>query len=277
MCKSVKALLVDDEPLALRGLELRLSKIEDVDVVGCCVNGRDAVSATVSLKPDIVFLDIQMPVLDGFDVLGQMVSRGDLDPLIIFVTAYDEHAVKAFRANAFDYLLKPVDDDSLAEAVERARAALAERRQLNQSQRLMGLITQLRHTEGDAFREALVNAVTSMEHDFATEISIRDRGRVTKVDIDTVEMISAERDYIRIWANGKSYLLRETMKDIEQRLNPAVFARVHRSTIVNLKRVTELKVSASGAYVLALGDHPDIRVGRSYKRRIARHFSAPSI
>lgn len=273
MCKPLRVLLVDDEPLALRGLELRLAKIPDAEIAGTCTNGRDAISACVIHKPDVVFLDIQMPVLDGFDVLGQMLSRGDLNPLIIFVTAFDEHAVRAFRANAFDYLLKPVDDESLAGTVARAKAALADRRQVSQSQRLMGLITQLRHADGDEFRDTLMHAMAAMENDFAIELSIRDRGRITKVDIEAVDMISAERDYIRIWTDGKSYLLRETMKDIEQRLNPAIFARVHRSTIVNLKRVNELRVSASGAYVLALGDNQEVRVGRSYKRRIARHFS----
>jgi two-component system LytT family response regulator len=239
----VKVVIADDEPLARRGIRVRLERIGGVEIVAECGSGATAIRAIRQWKPDVVFLDVQMPGLDGFDVVREV--GADLMPVTIFVTAYETHAIEAFDADALDYLLKPIDDERFVRAVERARRRLAERR-------------------GGA-------SAVAAESEPATQpnrILVRDRGRVLMLDHDEIDWIAAEGDYVRVYAGGRGHLVRDTMVALESRLDPARFARVHRSAIVNVSRVREVKPHGDRDYVAVLRDGTRLKVSRTYRRRL---------
>ena len=250
---TIRTILVDDEKLAIQGLEHRLAKYSDVEIVDTCSNGREAIRKIKTGKPDLVFLDIQMPGFDGFSVVKGVM---EIDPpLFVFVTAYSEHALKAFEANAVDYLLKPVDDDRLADALDRARTRLSEKRGREEAEKLKNVLA-----------EVAPDAIDSMPEDeeaasrFEKLINIKDRGQIFRVDVDSIEHIEAAGDYMCIYTGDNSLILRETMKDLERRLDPRVFQRVHRSTIVNLNQVRQVKPHTNGECFLVLdsGGYRDV-------------------
>src|SRR3712207_5452405 len=202
----IRALVVDDEPLARRGIRVRLERAGGVDVIAECANGAEAVDAIRDRQPDLVFLDVQMPGLDGFDVIQEV--GAERMPAVVFVTAYDAHALRAFDVHALDYLLKPIDDERFDTAVERARRRIAEREAGAMGRRLAAAMSELRDRR----------------------ILIKDRGRVVIIDEADVDWVEAEGDYVRIHAAGRGHLLRETMSAMADRLDPTHFARIHRST-----------------------------------------------
>jgi two-component system LytT family response regulator len=262
----LKALIVDDEVLARRGLEIRLQKFDDVEICGECRNGREAIDAVRATRPDIVFLDVQMPGIDGFEVLRRL-SGSDM-PIVVFVTAYDEFALKAFDANALDYLLKPINDDRLAEAIERARKARDERLALQHRTRLLKLVCELTGRE-----LTLDGAIAEAAHghgSFPERLSIRDSGETVNVQVDAIEWIDAAGDYMCVHAEGDTHVLRGTMKQLEALLNPELFVRVHRSTIVNRKRVRSLRPHRNGEYFLTLDNSRELKLSRSYKSNLDR-------
>lgn len=266
---SLRALLVDDEPLAIRGLKLRLDALDDIEVVGSCRNGREAIQKIKEEKPDLVFLDIQMPGLDGFAVVKALV--GSYMPQIIFVTAFDQYALKAFETHAVDYLLKPVDEDRLQEAVEHARDNIRQREAVAQNARLVELLENL-----DDPPEILLSAILGESgplpsgERYDRQINIKDRGFITRVETRNVDYVDAAGDYMCIHTGEKTHVLRATMKALEKKLDPAIFQRVHRSTIVNLDRVKEVHPHSNGEYFLVLAGGGEIKVSRSYKDVIGR-------
>ncbi len=258
------ALIVDDEELARRGLQLRLARYDDVRVAGFCRNGREAVEAVREQKPDIMFLDIQMPGMDGFDVLSEL---GDAcPPAVIFVTAFDHYAVQAFDANAIDYLLKPINDQRLSEAVQRARETLTRTNVTAQRDRLLDLVSRLKG-EDVALDEALADDSTSP---YQRRLAIRDGRKTSCVNVDDIEWIDAARDYMCIHANGKTHVLRGTMKSLEETLDPREFVRIHRSTIVNRRRVVELKPHRNGEFFVILDSDREFKLSRKYKDNVDR-------
>ena len=263
---TIRTIVVDDESLAIQGLTLRLEAHGDVDIIDTAQNGREAIRKIKTHKPDLVFLDIQMPGFDGFSVVQGLM---DVEPpLFVFVTAYQDHAIRAFDAQAVDYLLKPVEPQRLADALDRVRRRLADQKAGEEAERLK---TVLAEVAPDAAGQAggddgdMHNA-----NRFEKLINIKDRGQIFRVDVDSIERIDAAGDYMCIYTADNSLILRETMKDLEKRLDPRVFQRVHRSTIVNLGLVRQVKPHTNGECFLVLDSGTQVKVSRSYRDVVAR-------
>jgi two-component system LytT family response regulator len=266
---TLRALIVDDEPLARRGLQVRLRELPDVTVVGECANGRDAVAAVAERKPDLVFLDIQMPVMDGFEVLRRI--QGPAMPMVVFVTAFDEYAIQAFEAHALDYLLKPVDDARLADALDRAREQQDERQAVAHRSRLLALVAELGGVDEVSLEELLEKGVAALEAGHLETLPIRDAGRTIRVRTSDIDWIDAAGDYMCVHAGGETHIMRGTMKKLEEVLNPRTFQRVHRSTIVNVDRVRQVRSHINGEYFLILDGAVELKMSRHYKDKI-HHF-----
>jgi len=265
----IRTILVDDEPLAVRGLKIRLDPFDDIEIIGTCSNGREAVKAIKEQKPDLIFLDIQMPGFDGFSVLRSLVGQAEI-PLVVFVTAYDQYALEAFEAHALDYLLKPVEVERLSEALVRVREALAQRIAIEQNARLVELLEGMEQPPKEALTALLEHPVEAKDDRFDPHLRIKDRGHITIVDVGDVEYIDAAGDYMCIHVDEKTHILRETMKTMEKRLDPKIFQRIHRSTIVNLDKVREVKPHSNGECFLTLEGGTELKVSRSYKDVVGR-------
>ena len=262
---TIRTILVDDEPLAIQGLQLRLQPHEDVDIIETCLNGREAIRAIKTHKPDLVFLDIQMPGFDGFSVIQGLMEVEP--PLFVFVTAYQDHAIRAFEAQAMDYLLKPVDEQRLADTLDRVRQRLAEKRGVEEAGRLKEVLQEVAPDAADNFVDGDDQPAANR---FEKLINIKDRGQIFRVDVDTIERIDAAGDYMCIYTGDNTLILRETMKDLEKRLDPRRFQRVHRSTIVNLDLVRQVKPHTNGECFLVLDSGAQVKVSRSYREVVAR-------
>ncbi len=262
----LKAQIVDDEELARRGLEIRLEKYPDIQICAQSRNGREALEDARKYSPDLMFLDIQMPGMDGFEVLRRM-SGNDM-PVVIFVTAYDEFALQAFDANALDYLLKPINDERLAEAIGRARKMLDEKSAQDHRSKLLKFICEITGKEL-TLESALAGAIDSNKT-WPERLAIRDGAKTSCVDIESIDWIDAAGDYMCVHANNDTYVLRGTMKRLEELLDPSIFVRVHRSAIVNRRRVTSMRPHRNGEYFLTLGDHKELKLSRKYKANLER-------
>jgi two-component system LytT family response regulator len=260
---TIRTILVDDEPLATQGLQLRLLKHEDVEIIDTCSNGREAIRSIKTHKPDLVFLDIQMPGFDGFSVIQGLMEVEP--PLFVFVTAYGDHALRAFQAQAVDYLMKPVEEDRLADTLDRIRQRLSEKRGAEEAGKLKEVLAEV---APDAVNDASDDAHSSNRYEKL--INIKDRGQIFRVDVDTIEKIDAAGDYMCIYTGDNTLILRETMKDLEKRLDPRRFQRVHRSTIVNLDLVRQVKPHTNGECFLVLDSGSQVKVSRSYRDVVAR-------
>ena len=261
---TIRTLIVDDEKLAIQGLQVRLEPFEDVQVIDTCQNGREAIRAIKTQKPDLVFLDIQMPGFDGFSVV-QGVMEID-PPLFVFVTAFQEHAIRAFEANAVNYLMKPVDEDKLADTIERVRVRLSEKKSSEEAEKLMNVLSEVAPEAAEEFTGEDADAAGRYEK----LINVKDRGQIFRVEVGTIEHIEAAGDYMCIYTGDNSLILRETMKDLERRLDPRKFQRVHRSTIVNLDQVRQVKPHTNGECFLVLESGAEVKVSRSYRDVVAR-------
>ena len=262
---TIRTILVDDEPLAIQGLELRLQDYDDVEIIDKCQNGREAISAIKTHKPDLVFLDIQMPGFDGFSVIQGLMEVEP--PLFVFVTAYSDHALKAFEAQAVDYLMKPVDEARLADTLDRVRQRLTEKRGAGEVDRLKEVLAEV---APDAAHDIDGGGQEHASSRFEKLINIKDRGKIFRVDVDTIEVVEAAGDYMCIRTGDNTLILRQTMKDLEKRLDPRRFQRVHRSTIVNLDLVRQVKPHTNGECFLVLDSGGQVKVSRSYRDVVAR-------
>lgn len=263
---TIRTILVDDEKLAIQGLQLRLQAHEDVEIIDTCSNGREAIRKIKTLKPDLVFLDIQMPGFDGFSVVKGVMEIEP--PLFVFVTAYAEHAIRAFEANAVNYLMKPVDEDKLADTVERVRQRIAEKKSTEDAEQLLDVLAEVAPDRAAQFSDADVEPDSADR--FEKLINVKDRGKIFRVEVDSIERIEAAGDYMIISTADNSLVLRETMKDLERRLDPRKFQRVHRSTIVNLDQVRQVKPHTNGERFLVLDSGQEVKVSRSYRDVVAR-------
>ena len=261
---TIRTLIVDDEKLAIQGLQLRLQPFDDVEVIDTCANGREAIRKIKTLKPDLVLLDIEMPGFDGFSVVKGVMEVEP--PLFVFVTAYQEHAIRAFEANAVNYLMKPVDEDRLADTIERVRVRLAEKRGADEADKLLNVLAEV---APDAAEEYADGETESGER-YEKLINVKDRGQIFRVETDSINYVEAAGDYMCIYTTDNSLILRETMKDLERRLDPRTFQRVHRSTIVNLDRVRQVKPHTNGECFLVLESGAEVKVSRSYRDVVAR-------
>jgi two-component system LytT family response regulator len=255
---SITACIVDDEELARRGIRSRLASRDDVRIVAECSSGHDAVDAIAAYEPDLIFLDVQMPGLDGFGVIDEV--GPERMPVVIFVTAYDEHALRAFDVHALDYLLKPIDEERLHEAIDRARRRIAQRRSSELSDRLTSLLDAV--TAGD-----IAEAKSGPDR-----FVIKTGGRITFVDADAINWVEAAGDYVRLHTDEKVHLLRETMSGMEDRLDPTCFLRIHRSTIINTERLRELRPYGNSEYIVVLDDGTELKLSRTYRDALDDFF-----
>jgi two-component system LytT family response regulator len=266
--RKVRTLLVDDEALSRRGLELRLRVASDIDIIGQCSNGREALAAIREQKPDLVFLDIQMPGLSGFDVLAELQPH-EL-PMIVFVTAYDRFAVQAFEARAIDYVLKPVDDARLAATLTHVRELLEQRTAVAERNQLVNLLADLRGSG-----EIESDLPTAVQAHAPNWLPIRNGRETVRVPVETIEWVDAAGDYLCIHASGHTHILRATMREMENLLDPRLFQRVHRSTIVNLTRVKSLRAHMNGEYFLRLEGGQELKLSRTYRDKVEYFLKRP--
>jgi two-component system, LytTR family, response regulator len=264
--RKLRTLLVDDEALSRRGLELRLRMAADIEIIGQCSNGREALAAIREQKPDLVFLDIQMPGLSGFDVLAELQPH-EL-PMIVFVTAYDRFAVQAFEARAIDYVLKPVDDARLAATLAHVRELTDQRAAVAERNQLVHLLAELR---GSGEIEPGEPAMPQTPH----WLPIRNGRETVRVPVQSIEWVDAAGDYLCIHASGHTHILRATMREMENLLDPRLFQRVHRSTIVNLTRVKSLRAHMNGEYFLRLEGGQELKLSRTYRDKVEYFLKRP--
>ncbi len=249
---NIRTLLVDDEPAALRGLAQRLQHEGDIEVVGRCEDGGAAIEAIVRLKPDLVFLDIQMPEISGFDVIAAVGL--ERMPAVIFVTAFDQFAVRAFDVHAVDYVLKPIDNERFKRALDRAREHFRESGS-NLRERIAAALEDL------GLREPLR---------WTRRLTVKLSGRVLLVDVGAIDRMEASGNYVEVFAGGKVHLLRETLTSLTSRLDPACFARISRSSTVNIERVRELQPMFNGDFVVVLRDGTEVAGTRRYREQLDR-------
>jgi two-component system LytT family response regulator len=259
---TIRAIIVDDEPLARRGLELRLHEATDVEIIRQCANGREALAAISELQPDLMFLDIQMPGMSGFDVVRQ-VPQESL-PMIVFVTAFDRYAIEAFEAHALDYLLKPVDETRLGRALDRVRARYQQRQAVAQREQLMALLADLTG-KGEIEPGSGTGAAARR---YAVMLPIRVGRETLRLDVAAIDWIDAAGDYMCVHAASQTHVLRATMRELEEMLDPEVFQRVHRSTIVNLARVRSLRPHLNGECFLRLESGQEVKLSRSFRDKV---------
>jgi len=264
--RPIRAIIVDDEELARRGIEIRLAAHPDVEIVGHCENGREALEAVAREKPDLMFLDIQMPGMSGFDVLAKLPHESM--PMIVFVTAFDRFALDAFEAQALDYLLKPINDTRFTQALERVRSFWRQKSAIAQRDKLMELIAQTKGSAALDSEEIQKQLDAAVGPEYPEVLPIRDDHGTVRLDVSRIDWIDAAGDYMCVHADGRTYVLRETMKSLEAILDPKVFQRVHRSTIVNIQRVRRLRPHTNGEYFLTLDDGQEIKLSRSYRDRV---------
>lgn len=251
----IRTVIVDDEPIARRGLRTHLASEKDFEIVGECRNGREAVAVIDQQSPDLVFLDVQMPEMNGFEVIEAIGT--ERMPAIIFVTAYDKYALRAFDVHAIDYLLKPFDVERFSRALQRARQQIEHNTINDLSRRLNGLLTDLRTAPARKYAERLV---------------IKSSGRIFFLSASEIDWIEAADNYARIHSGGEEHLLRETMSSLEKRLDPEQFVRIHRSRIVNIGRVKELQPLFRGEYEIKLQDGTRLESGRGYRANLQQLF-----
>lgn len=267
---SLRAIIVDDESLARRGLSLRLQQIPRVDVIAECANGQQALEAIAEHAPDLVFLDIQMPGIDGFEVVRQL--QADNMPMVIFVTAFDQYAVEAFKVHAVDYVLKPIDDDRLHEAIERAVAHHSQEESARTKQRLMELMMGM--TGASASSIELMAQSEEPIQQWPEKLVVKDGNDIHLIRVADIHWVDAAGDYMCIHAGGQTHIMRITMKELEAMLNPARFLRIHRSTIINTEFISGAQTLGNGEYLLSLDGGAQLKVSRGFRDRVKQLLSA---
>jgi two-component system, LytTR family, response regulator len=243
---TIRTLIVDDEPLGRQGIRLLLQNEADVTIIGECANGADALDLVKREKPSLMFLDVQMPKMDGFALLAALPA--DHVPVVIFVTAYDRHAVKAFEVSATDYLLKPLKPARFQEALQRARLQLQSRDTGKLNERLQALLE-----------------VARPKTAYPTQLSIKNGEQTTFVRINEIDYIEAAANYVVLHVGQQNHILRETLTSLESRLSPKIFLRIHRSFIVNMSKVTGVKPALRGEYLLTLKNGRELAMTRGVR------------
>jgi two-component system LytT family response regulator len=258
----VKVLIADDEPLARRRSARLLREREDVEIVAQCSGGSEAVDAIREHDPDLVLLDIQMPDIDGFGVISEVGT--DRMPQVVFVTAYDQHAIKAFDVNAVDYVVKPYTSERFHEAVNRAMKRVASRSESTEST-----------SEEEARLLAILERVTANDVAGSDRIIVRDRDRTRLVRARDVDWVESEANYVRLHVGTASYLIRGNLGKLEEKLAGFGFVRVHRRFLVNVERVTEVQPWFGGDAILILANNTKVRLSRTFKEPFERRFLSP--
>jgi two-component system LytT family response regulator len=252
----IRTLIVDDEPLARENLRIRLRDVPDFEIVGECATGRDAIGDITALAPDVVFLDIQMPDMDGLSVVEQVVL--ERPPIVVFVTAYDRYAVEAFRLHALDYLLKPFEEARFTESLRSCRGRVREIRELEKAV----------EREPPALEARVAPFDVRNVNPYRNRLVVKGRGRVFFLRTESIDWVEACADYVSLHAGERTWLIRRTLTDLEGSLDPQSFVRVSRSAIVNLDRVQELMPAARGEYTVRLAGGQELKLTRGYRERL---------
>jgi two-component system LytT family response regulator len=252
----MKTLIVDDEPLAREGLRLLLSRDTEVSAIGEARDGREAVAAIRERGPDLVFLDVQMPEMDGFAVVRAIGAESM--PAVIFVTAHDQYAIQAFEINALDYLLKPVIEERFVKALARAKDRIRSNVAADSSRQIIGLLETI-----------------AAPQNYLKRLAVRSAGKTIFLDVEEVDWIGAAENYVEVHVGRANHLLHVTMNALEKSLDPRIFLRIHRSTIVNLGRIKEVQSGAHGEYLITLREGARFQSGRTYADRLKAIVSNP--
>jgi two-component system LytT family response regulator len=252
---TIRTLVIDDEPLARRGILRLLRKDPETEVIDECADGESAVSAVLSKKPDLVFLDVQMPEMDGFQVIRQI--GPERMPVTVVVTAFDRYALLAFDANAIDYLVKPLGLGRFEKALARAKERIAERSQSNATKRIIATLEQIQRRD-----------------DYFERLPVSENGRILFIKTEQIDWIEANGNYARLHVGARTLEIRETLSTLEERLNPRRFLRIHRSTIVNVHAIKEMQPWFHGYHLVLLQNGQELRLSR-YKGQIAQRLGLP--
>ena len=253
---TIKTIIADDEPLAREKIRTLLAEDPDIELIGECADGIETVTAIRNQQPDLVFLDVQMPELDGFGVLKAL--RHSNMPTLIFVTAYDQYALQAFEVHALDYLLKPFDRERFQKALQRAKEHIRKEKSGEVNEKLLTLLQDLKSEKSNHH-----------ERKYLERLVIKAGGRVTFLKTAEIDWIEAAGNYIRLYIGKDSHLLRDTMNNIQTKLDPEKFLRIHRSTILKIDRIKELQPWHQGEYVVTLQNGKQLTSSRSYRHQLS--------
>jgi two-component system LytT family response regulator len=256
----IRTVIADDEELARRGLKALAQRCDDLDLICECSNGREAVEAILLHRPDLVFLDVQMPGKTGFDVISAIAAAQR--PHVVFVTAYDKFALQAFEVHALDYLLKPVNEERFDAAVARVREAMSHATD-------SAIVQRVREVAADLQVAAPANKVSAVDR-----LAIKANGRIVVVRLVDIDWIEADQDYVSVHVGTKTWLMRDTIAAMELRLALSGFVRIHRSALVNAERVKELRPQEKGEYTVVLNNGTELKLTRNYRASIERLLGA---
>ncbi|TMN86658.1 DNA-binding response regulator [Pseudoalteromonas phenolica] len=265
----IKTLIVDDEPLARKGLAVRLQEFEQIEVVDLCPTGEAAIKVCNDKDIDLLFLDIQMPGMNGFEVAKSLSQKAGPMPAVVFVTAFDQYAVQAFEIHALDYILKPVDDNRLEQAVEKVQTYLKTQQDNAHKKKLASFVAGITGNNCEEILKKLATGDTLEDKKYPESLAVKEQGEIIRVTTSSIQWVDAAGDYMCLHcSDGKTHILRKTMKELEQELDPALFVRVHRSAIVNTKQISKLVTQTSGEYLLVLDNGQELKVSRSYRDKV---------
>jgi len=266
--QKLRTVIVDDEPLSLDLLRAVLSEISDIEIIGECSNGKEAVEAAVRLQPELLFLDIQMPGMNGFDVIKSL--QTDIMPMVVFITAFDQYAVDAFDLHAVDYVLKPLDGERIARSVDRALDRLKNDVDRSFKSPLIGAIEEIsaRAAKDEPSEKVSNNLPDGMKR----KLLVRDSGVVKVIPFDDIDWVDAAGDYMCVHAGGETHVIRSTLRDLMDKLDDKLFVRIHRSTIVNVERIVSVTPLQKGGSLLHLIQGESLKVSRNYRESIRNLF-----
>lgn len=266
--QKLRTMIVDDEPLALDLLRSILSTVNDIEIVAECSNGREAIKAASKLDAELVFLDIQMPGINGFEVVKAL--QADVMPMVVFVTAFDHYAVDAFDLHAVDYVLKPLDAERIGRAVERALDRLKLGRDMSFKTPLIGAINDISERIGADKHQQ--NSAGSLSDGMKSKLLVRDSGVVKLIPFEDIDWVDAAGDYMCVHAAGETHVIRSTLRELMTKLDDKRFARIHRSTIVNIERVVSITPLQKGGSLLHLNEGETLKVSRNYRESVRSLF-----
>jgi len=268
MTHKLKTIIVDDEPLARKGLAIRLAAYPEIDIVAFCRNGREALVAIAEHQPDLMFLDIQMPGRSGFEVIQDILSQGLIMPMVVFITAFDQYALQAFEVHAIDYLMKPADDARIAKTIEKVNLQYQSITDSDHKSKLVRLVSDVTGNDCQKILDDLENKQNVGLSTYADVLAIKDAGEVSRVPVQNIVWIDAAGDYMCVHTEQSTHILRQTMKQLELTLDPKQFVRSHRSVIVNKYYVQKFCNQLNGEYYLVLTNGKELKVSRSYKDKV---------
>jgi two-component system LytT family response regulator len=268
MSRPLTMIIVDDEPLARKGLQVRLQAHNDLELVAQCANGRQAIEAVQRYQPDLMFLDIQMPGLNGFQVVQSLIELEATLPVVVFVTAFDQYAIKAFEVHALDYLLKPVDEVRLAQTLDKVRQHQQSQQDSLHKSQLVRLVSDVTGNDSKRILDGLDGNTSINLTVYSDVLSIKDGSEVSRVAVNSILWIDAAGDYMCVHTEKNTHILRKTMKQLEAFLDPRQFIRSHRSTIINREYIDKFCNNVNGESYLVLKNTKQLKVSRSYKDKV---------